>query len=448
MRSKVTIVGAGNVGATTAHWIAAKELADIVLIDLVEGVPQGKGLDLLEAMPIEKRDVHVIGSNDYTDTANSDIVVITAGIPRKPGMSRDDLLQTNYKIMSDVVSKVIANSPDSILIVVSNPLDAMAQAAFKLAKFNRERVIGMAGVLDSARFRAFIAQELKVSVENVTAFVLGGHGDSMVPLARYSTVAGIPITDLMDAATIERLVQRTRDGGAEIVKHLKTGSAFYAPSAAATEMVEAILKDKKKILPCAAYLEGEYGIHGLYVGVPCKLGRRGLEQIIEIKLTKEEDEALKKSAAAVKETLRRNRSVASAPNFSLSESKAGCPRSRFWDLGFHKFQERPTVGLRRLRRPLHLTLSSRPKRSEVERSAVSHIWRKERVRYGAPSIGGGFGSVLQADLGCPILAEPGSPASEACWWVARLGNHNRWHPGLPGDDFRQSVHGPAAHPRG
>jgi malate dehydrogenase len=301
MRKKVTIVGSGNVGATAAHWIAAKELADVVLIDIVEGVPQGKGLDLLEAMPIEKRDSYVIGTNDYADTANSDIVVITAGIPRKPGMSRDDLLNTNYKIMKDVVSKVVEHSPNCILIIVSNPLDAMAQAAFKLSGFSRQRVIGMAGVLDSARFRAFIAQELNVSVENVTAFVLGGHGDTMVPLPRYSTVAGIPITELMDAETLGRLVQRTRDGGAEIVKYLKTGSAYYAPSAAATEMVEAILKDKKKILPCAAYLEGEYGVHGLYVGVPVKLGWAGIEQIIEIKLTPEEQAALNKSAEAVKE---------------------------------------------------------------------------------------------------------------------------------------------------
>jgi len=301
MRKKVTIVGAGNVGATAAHWIASKELADVVLIDVVEGIPQGKGLDLLEAMPIEKRDSHIIGTNDYADTANSDIVVITAGIPRKPGMSRDDLLQTNYKIMSDVVGKVIANSPNTILIIVSNPLDAMAQAAYRQAKFNRERVIGMAGVLDSARFRTFIAEELKVSVENVTAFVLGGHGDTMVPLPRYSTVAGIPITELIPKDRLDAIVQRTRDGGAEIVKHLKTGSAYYAPSAATVEMVEAILKDKKKILPCAVYLEGEYGINGFYVGVPCKLGSRGLEQIIEIKLTPEEDAALKKSAAAVKE---------------------------------------------------------------------------------------------------------------------------------------------------
>ena len=301
MRKKVSIVGAGNVGATTAHWIAAKELADVVLVDVVEGVPQGKALDLLEAMPIAKNDVQVAGSNGYEATANSDIVVITAGIPRKPGMSRDDLLHTNFKIMSDVVSKVVAQSPESILIIVSNPLDAMAQTAYRQAGFNRERVIGMAGVLDSARFRSFIAAELNVSVENVTAFVLGGHGDTMVPLARYSTVAGIPITELIEPKRLEELVQRTRDGGAEIVKHLKTGSAFYAPSAAAVEMAEAILKDKKKILPCAAYLEGEYGIEGYYIGVPCKLGSSGLEKIIEIKLTAEEDAALKKSAEAVKE---------------------------------------------------------------------------------------------------------------------------------------------------
>jgi malate dehydrogenase len=301
MRKKVSIVGSGNVGATAAHWIASKELADVVLIDIIEGVPQGKALDLLEAMPIEKRDSHVLGTNDYADTANSEIVVITAGIPRKPGMSRDDLLNTNYKIMSDVVSKAIQHSPDCILIVVSNPLDAMAQAAYKLSKFPRERVIGMAGVLDSARFRTFIAEELNVSVENVTAFVLGGHGDTMVPLTRYSTVAGIPVTELMEPKRLESLVQRTRDGGAEIVKYLKTGSAYYAPSAAVAEMVEAILKDKKKILPCAAYLDGEYGIKGLYVGVPVKLGAKGIEQIMEIKLTSEEKAALNKSADAVKE---------------------------------------------------------------------------------------------------------------------------------------------------
>ncbi len=301
MRNKVTIVGSGNVGATAAHWIASKELADVVLIDIVEGVPQGKGLDLLEAMPIEKRYSHILGTQDYKDTANSDIVVITAGVPRKPGMSRDDLLNINHNIMKNVVSEAVKYSPNCILIIVSNPLDAMAQAAYKMSGFPRERVIGMAGVLDSARFRTFIAQELNVSVENVTAFVLGGHGDTMVPLARYSTVAGIPITELLDANTLEKLIQRTRDGGAEIVKYLKTGSAYYAPSAAVTEMVEAILKDKKKILPCAAYLTGEYGMKGVFVGVPVKLGAKGIEQIIEIKLTPQEKAELDRSASAVKE---------------------------------------------------------------------------------------------------------------------------------------------------
>jgi malate dehydrogenase len=304
MRKKVSIVGAGNVGATTAHWIASKELADVVLIDVVEGIPQGKALDLLEAMPVERLDCAILGTNDYADTANSDIVVITAGIPRKPGMSRDDLLNTNYKIMQDVVGKVVKYSPNCIIIVVSNPLDVMAQAAFSFSGFSRNRVIGMAGVLDSARFRTFIAQELNVSVENVTAFVLGGHGDTMVPLARYSTVAGIPITELIEPAKLEAMIQRTRDGGAEIVKYLKTGSAFYAPASSATEMVEAILKDKKKILPCAVHLEGEYGINGLFVGVPVKLGANGLEQVIEIKLTADEQAALNKSANAVKELLK------------------------------------------------------------------------------------------------------------------------------------------------
>ena len=303
MRKKVSIVGAGNVGATAAHWIASKELADVVLIDIMEGVPQGKALDLLQAMPVEKRDSAILGTNDYADTANSDIVVITAGIPRKPGMSRDDLLNTNFKIMQDVVGKVVKYSPNCIMIVVSNPLDAMAQAAFKMSGFSRNRVIGMAGVLDSARFRTFIAQELNVRVENVTAFVLGGHGDTMVPLARYSTVAGIPITELIAPAKLEALVERTRNGGAEIVKFLKTGSAYYAPSASAVEMVEAILKDKKKILPCAVHLEGEYGITGLFVGVPVKLGANGMEQIIEIKLTESEQAALNKSAASVKELI-------------------------------------------------------------------------------------------------------------------------------------------------
>src|SRR5712672_1620386 len=300
MRKKVTIVGAGNVGATAAHWVASKELANVVLIDVLDGVPQGKALDLLEAMPIEKRDSYILGTNDYADTANSDIVVITAGIARKPGMSRDDLLNTNYKIMQDVIAKVVANSPNCILIVVSNPLDAMAQAAFKLSKFSRNRVLGMAGVLDSSRFRTFIAQELNVSVENVTAFVLGGHVDTMVPLPRYSTVAGIPITELISKERLDAIVQRTRDGGAEIVNLLKT-SAWYEPGASTVERVEAILKDKRKILPCAAYLTGEYGFNNLYVGVPVKLGRNGIEQIIEITLTADEKAALQKSADAVKE---------------------------------------------------------------------------------------------------------------------------------------------------
>jgi malate dehydrogenase len=301
MRKKVSIVGAGNVGATAAHWIAAKELADVVLIDVVEGVPQGKALDLQEALPIEKVDVHVTGSNGYEASANSDIVVITAGLPRKPGMTRDDLLNTNYKIVSDVVNKVAAFSPEAILIIVSNPLDAMAQAAFRQSKFNRERVIGMAGVLDSARFRSFIAEELNVSVENVSAFVLGGHGDTMVPLTRYSTVAGIPVTELIPHDRLEAIVDRTRNGGLEVVRHLKTGSAYYAPSAGVAEIVESILKDKKKILPCAVYLQGEYGIHGYFMGVPCKIGSAGVEKIFEIQLSNQEASALKKSAAAVKE---------------------------------------------------------------------------------------------------------------------------------------------------
>src|SRR6058998_1594181 len=287
-REKVSIVGAGNVGATAGQRIVDKQLADVVLIDIIEGVPQGKALDLAESGPIEGYDCRLTGTNNYNDTASSDIVVITAGIPRKPGMSRDDLLKTNYGIMNDVVGKAVKYSPNCILIIVSNPLDAMAQTAYKMSGFPRERVIGMAGILDSARFRAFIAMELNVSVENVTAFVLGGHGDTMVPLPRYSTVAGIPITELIAPARLEQLVQRTRDGGAEIVKYLKTGSAYYAPSAATVEMVESILKDKKKVLPCAAYLEGEYGIHGLFVGVPVKLGARGIEKIYEIRLTAEE----------------------------------------------------------------------------------------------------------------------------------------------------------------
>ena len=301
MRKKVTVVGAGMVGGTTAHRLADKELCDVVVIDIIEGLPQGKGLDLAESAPIEGYDSRVQGTNDYKDTANSDIVIITAGLPRKPGMSRDDLLKKNYDIVRQTTEQVVKYSPNCILIVVSNPLDAMAQTAYKMSGFSKNRVIGMAGVLDSARMSTFIAMELNVSVENVTTFVLGGHGDTMVPLARYSTVAGIPLPDLLPADKIEAIVSRTRKGGAEIVNLLKTGSAFYAPSAAVVEMVEAILKDKKKILPCAAYLEGEYGVQGLFVGVPVKLGARGIEQIIEIKLTAEEQVALGKSADSVKE---------------------------------------------------------------------------------------------------------------------------------------------------
>ena len=299
-RRKVTVVGAGNVGATVAQRTAEKGLADVVLVDIVEGVPQGKALDLMESGPVESYDCRLVGSNNYAETAGSDVVVITAGIPRKPGMSRDDLLKTNYNIVKGVTEQVVANSPNCIIIVVSNPLDAMVQTAFRTSKFSKNRVIGMAGVLDSARFRAFIGMELKVSVENIHAFVLGGHGDTMVPLPRYSTVSGIPITELLPKETIDRLVQRTRDGGAEIVGLLKT-SAWYAPGSSVVEMVDAILNDRKKILPCSAFLEGEYGISGLYVGVPVKLGAKGIEQVIEITLTLEERAALQKSAAAVKE---------------------------------------------------------------------------------------------------------------------------------------------------
>jgi malate dehydrogenase len=300
-RNKITVVGAGNVGATAALWLASKELGDIVLVDVVEGVPQGKALDMAETAPIEAYDVKLTGANSYEDTANSDVVIITAGLPRKPGMSRDDLLKTNADIVSNVVDQVAKTSPNSILIIVSNPLDAMCQVALKRSGFPKHRVLGMAGVLDSARMRCFLAEALDVSVENVTAFVLGGHGDTMVPLPRYSTCAGIPVTELLPAEQIDAIVKRTAGGGAEIVALLKTGSAYYAPSSAAVEMTESILKDKKKILPCAAYLEGEYGINGLYVGVPCKLGKNGLEQIIEINLTTEERIALQKSAASVQE---------------------------------------------------------------------------------------------------------------------------------------------------
>ena len=299
MDKKVTVVGAGNVGATAAQRLAEKELCDVVLVDIIEGIPQGKALDLVEAAPIEKHDAHLIGANDYGATEKSDIVIITAGIPRKPGMSRDDLLSTNAGIMKIVTQEVSKLSPDAVLIIVSNPLDAMCHVALETSGFPKNRVMGMAGVLDSARFRAFIAMELNVSVENTHAFVLGGHGDTMVPLPRYSTVAGIPITELMSKDRIDALVERTANGGAEIVSLMKTGSAFFAPSSAAVEMAESILKDKKKILPCAAYLEGEYGINNLFIGVPVKLGANGIEEIIRIDLTHEEKSALQKSAAAV-----------------------------------------------------------------------------------------------------------------------------------------------------
>jgi malate dehydrogenase len=305
MRKKVTVVGGGFVGSTTAQRIHDSGLADVILTDILEGVPAGKALDMLESGPILGSDSQAAGistaSGDYRETANSDIIIITAGFPRKPGMSRDDLLKANYDVMKAVVDAVVKLSPSAILIVVTNPLDAMAQAAFKISGFSKNRVIGMAGVLDSARMSTFVAQELGVSVENVHSFVLGGHGDDMVPLARYSTVAGIPLPELIAKDKLDAIITRTRKGGAEIVNLLKTGSAYYAPSAAAVKMAEAILKDKKEILPCAAYLEGEYGINGLFVGVPVKLGARGIEQIIEIKLTSEEKAALDKSAASVRE---------------------------------------------------------------------------------------------------------------------------------------------------
>jgi malate dehydrogenase len=301
MTRKVTVVGgAGNVGATVARGIADKQLADVVIIDIADQKAAGIALDMLEACPIWASDCRVMGTGDYAESANSDIVVITSGVPRKPGMSRDDLLNVNYKIMQQVTDQVVKYSPNCIIVPVANPLDAMAQAIYRLSKFPRERIIGMAGVLDSARMRSFIAKELNVSVENVHAFVLGGHGDTMVPLPRYSTVAGIPITDLLDKATIDRIVTRTAGGGAEITQLVGT-SAWYAPGASVVEMVEAILLDKKKILPCSVFLQGEYGVRDLFVGVPCKLGMRGLEQIIEIKLTADEETAFKKSAAAVKE---------------------------------------------------------------------------------------------------------------------------------------------------
>ena len=303
MRTKISVVGAGNVGATVAQLIAYKELGDVVMVDIVEGLPQGKALDLLEAGPVEGYDSQVSGANHYEATADSHIVVITAGIARKPGMSRSDLITTNANIVRGVTEQVVKYSPEAYLIVVSNPLDAMVHLTKHVSGFPKNRVVGQAGVLDSTRFRTFIAQELNVSVEDTQAFVLGGHGDTMVPLPRYSTVAGIPITHLLPQETIDRLVQRTRDGGGEIVNLLKSGSAFYAPGASVVQMVEAIVKDKKRVLPCTAYLEGEYGLHDIYFGVPVKLGAGGVEQIIEIELTADERAALQASAKEVAETI-------------------------------------------------------------------------------------------------------------------------------------------------
>ena len=299
-RSKVTVIGAGNVGATCAHWIVSKELADVVLLDIVEGMPQGKALDLMCATPVEDVDVRVTGSNSYSDTAGSDVVVITSGVPRKPGMSRDDLLATNKKIVGAVCSEVKKSSPDASVIIVSNPLDAMCHVAFDALGFPRERVMGMAGVLDTARWKTFVAMELGVSVEDVHGMVLGGHGDTMVPLPNHTSVGGIPLTELAPAERIQAMIQRTAKGGAEIVGLLKTGSAFYAPASAVTAMVESILKDKKRVLPCAALLEGQYGHKDLYIGVPCVLGARGVEKIVELKLDDHEKKLLDNSATAVR----------------------------------------------------------------------------------------------------------------------------------------------------
>lgn len=304
-RKKITVVGAGFVGATAAHWAAIKELGDICLIDIIEGMPQGKALDLLESSPVEGFDANILGTNDYADTADSDVVIITAGLPRKPGMSRDDLLFKNTEIVKNVTEQIAKYSPNAFLIIVSNPLDAMVYVAHKVSAFPTHKVMGMAGVLDAARFRTFIAMELGVSVEDVTAFVLGGHGDAMVPLPRYSTVAGIPLPDLLSLEKIEALVERTRNGGAEIVNLLKTGSAFFAPSASAIKMAESILKDKKRILPCAAYCDKEYEVGGYFVGVPVLLGGNGVEKVIEIKLTPEEKAAFQKSVEAVKSLVKK-----------------------------------------------------------------------------------------------------------------------------------------------
>lgn len=303
MRNKITVVGAGNVGATCAQRLAERGYADIVLVDIIEGMPQGKALDILESGPVVGFDSNVIGTNSYADTAGSDIAIITSGVPRKPGMSRDDLVLTNMKIVKGVTEELVKASPKCIIIVVANPLDAMAQLAFKVSGFPRNRVIGLSGVLDTARFRTFLAQELGVSVEDVAAYVLGGHGDTMIPLTRMATVGGVPVTEVLPEETISKIVERTVKGGGEIVALLKTGSAFYAPSAGVAQMVDAIILDKQKILPCAAYLDGEYGINGVFVGVPVKLGKNGMEQIIEIKLTPEEEAALKKSVDAVRELI-------------------------------------------------------------------------------------------------------------------------------------------------
>ncbi|HEV3485427.1 MAG TPA: malate dehydrogenase [Vicinamibacterales bacterium] len=305
MVNKITVVGAGNVGATAAQRVAEKELArTVVMVDVVEGVPQGKGLDQWQSAPIEGFDSRVIGTNGYDETAGSDVVIITAGIARKPGMSRDDLLNTNAGIVKQVAENIKRTSRDAIIIVVSNPLDVMAWVAKEVTGFPRERVIGMAGVLDTARYRAFLAEAIDVSVRDIQAMVLGGHGDTMVPLVSYTTVSGIPVTQFLDRARLDAIVDRTRNGGAEIVKHLKTGSAYYAPSAGAVEMAEAIVRDHKRVLPCSAWLEGEYGMRGLFLGVPCKLGRRGLERIIEVELTADERAALAKSAEAVREPMK------------------------------------------------------------------------------------------------------------------------------------------------
>jgi malate dehydrogenase len=305
MVNKITVVGAGNVGATAAQRLAEKELARVVvLVDVIEGVPQGKGLDQWQSAPIEGFDTRVLGANEYAPAAGSEIVVVTAGIARKPGMSRDDLVRTNADIVKQVAQQIKQHCPQAIVVVVSNPLDVMCWVTKQVTGFPRERVLGMAGVLDTARYRAFLAEALDVSVEDIQAMVLGGHGDTMVPLVSYTTVSGIPVAQLLDRGTLDQIVERTRNGGAEIVSHLKTGSAYYAPSAAVVQMVEAIVRDKKRVLPCAAWLEGEYGLSGVYCGVPCKLGRKGLEQIIAVKLSPEEQAALKKSADAVKETMR------------------------------------------------------------------------------------------------------------------------------------------------